>query len=176
MPAIWPRRAAPEDREARRDRTAVAWQGTMAPPVWDWAWAYDTIRGQDEANRAWIQAHETAEAALKARLSPAQAETLRSHGWFDVTSSRGRRWRIVASGQTGNVYLMDGPAGDVAGACYCAHPVSVPHPAAWLAQMLTLILDEDQFLAVANPMGVPLSMAHVLPAQRRFIDAILRAP
>jgi hypothetical protein len=99
-----------------------------------------------EIKRAWNAAMVT----LKATLTPEQVHQLEHDDCFDVTSSRGRRWRIRAYGQSGNVDLL-GDDGSVM-ARFCAHPPGrLPDPVAWLAQARILMHDEVGFLAVAIP-------------------------
>jgi hypothetical protein len=97
-----------------------------------------------ECRREW----ETSLVLLNRILTAEQATQLRNTGGFDQVSSTGRRWRIQACGQVGNVLLL-GDDGQTA-AVFCAHPRGVPDPAAWLAQARALAVDEAGFLAVAN--------------------------
>jgi hypothetical protein len=97
----------------------------------------------------WQAATDSAERLLVSLLSPAQRDTYQRHGYFDVLSSRGRPWRIMANGQISNVIMLD-DAGRRGLAAACSHPLDVPDPAAWLAQALILMRDEDEFLASAH--------------------------
>ena len=109
-----------------------------------------TLLRQQEAAKAQLVAKERALELLGYVLTPAQMATYRDRGWFEVVSSRGRRWRIRDRGQSGNVDLMP-EIGDERLASYCAHPPGgLPDPDAHLAQALQLATDEDAFLAVAN--------------------------
>lgn len=82
-------------------------------------------------------------------LSDEQKGELERHGRFHVIGSKGRRYCIRASGQSGNVDLLH-PDGSVQ-ATLCAHPGSyVPDGDAWLMQMIELRHDEDHFLQTAN--------------------------
>lgn len=145
----------------------ATWEYTLTWPAWNTA-AEETreereTREQAAAeNRAAAAAREqeriqTREAAktralelLSFCLTPAQMTTYREKGWFEVRGSRGRRWRIRARGQSGNVDLMP-EIGDERLASYCAHPPGqLPDADAHLAQMLALVDDEDGFERVAN--------------------------
>jgi hypothetical protein len=112
-----------------------------------------------ERHNRWMMARAEAERLLLSLLSPAQAATYREHGFFDVISNRGNRWRINANGQINNVMLM-GPD-DRPRAAACAHPYNVADPAAWLTQALTLIRDEDGFIDRAN-------VAWAMPSMMRY--------
>jgi hypothetical protein len=111
-----------------------------------------------EAGRARVRAErraaqDKAMGLLRKFLTPQQAADLDKYQHFDVVSDRGRSWRILACGQSGNVQLLS-PAGEPA-AYFCAHPPGrLPNPAAWLAQAMTLITCEESFLAVANRVGM----------------------
>lgn len=110
------------------------------------------------AARARQEAYQAARAEARARaletlgmvLTAGQLASYAEHGWFEVMSSKGRRWRIRDRGQSGNVDLMP-EIGDEREATYCAHPPGqLPDADAHLAQALTLATDEDAFLRVAN--------------------------
>ena len=113
-----------------------------------------------EARQRAVQAQADREAARKRSeellefvLTDEQMADYRERGYFEVTSSKGRRWRIRARGQAGNVDLML-ERGNERDATYCIHPRysggGVPDPDAHLAQALMLATDEDEFLRVAN--------------------------
>lgn len=86
---------------------------------------------------------------LELVLSDEQRAELKTHRRFHVRGSRGRRYRIHANGQSGNVSWVD-DAGKELGR-FCAHPAGyLPDADAWLAQSLAIQTDEDAFLAVAN--------------------------
>jgi hypothetical protein len=104
-------------------------------------------------------ADELAGKLLLACLDENQARDHLELGWFDVISSRGRRFRIFTRtsvrgqgsrpSQAGNVVLLSGQGQQEAR--YCVHPPDgLPHADAWLAQKLALEADEDTVLAVAN--------------------------
>jgi hypothetical protein len=97
----------------------------------------------------WQAAAESAEQLLVSLLTPVQRDTYQQHGSFDIRSSRGRPWRIITDGQVGNVIMLD-DTGLRGLAAACSHPLDMPDPAGWLAQALTLMRDEDEFLASAN--------------------------
>jgi len=102
------------------------------------------------AHSEWLAASGKATAMLQRFLTSQQISDIDNYQHFDVTSNRGRRWRISTCGQTGNVGLLG--EGDRVTQYYCAHPSGrVPNPAAWLAQAVTLLVSEESFLAVANP-------------------------
>ena len=94
------------------------------------------------------RAQDTAMELLRLCLSKEQRDSLAEQELFIVTSNKGRRWRIKANGQSGNVELLD-IAGNPLGR-YCAHPPDVPDADAWLAQKLVLETDEDRWLRTAN--------------------------
>lgn len=95
-------------------------------------------------------ANKRAQELLLSLLSPEQRATYEEHGWFEVRGSKGGRWRIRNKGQSGNVDLMP-EIGEERDATFCAHPPgSLPNADAHLAQMLTLVTDEDSFRRTAN--------------------------
>jgi hypothetical protein len=82
-------------------------------------------------------------------LSEEQKAELEKDGRFHVTGSRGRRYCIRTTGQSGNVDLLK-PDGSVQ-ATLCCHPrEALPNEDAWLMQMIELRHDEDHFLRTAN--------------------------
>lgn len=97
-----------------------------------------------------LVASSRAEELLLSLLSEEQAASYRERGFFEVTGSRGGRWRIRSNGQAGNVDLMP-EIGDVRDASFCCHPPDgLPAADAHLAQMLQLVSDEDGFRRTAN--------------------------
>lgn len=113
----------------------------------------DERRQFDEQRAARWQEHraatDRATELLTSLLNEEQLATLRSHGYFDVIGSKGNRYRIRTSGQSGNVDLMG--EDNVRELSYCAHPPEMlPDPDAHVAQMLTLVTDEDAFVRTAN--------------------------
>ena len=84
---------------------------------------------------------------LLASLTREQRQTMAEHGWFEVISNKGHRWRIVTDrSYTGNVYRRYGWR-------YCGHVEStlcVPWYDHYLAQALTLRTDEKAFRRAAH--------------------------
>lgn len=120
----------------------------------------EAVRRQDEAQAERRAALKRSEELLEFVLTDEQMADYRERGYFEVTSSKGRRWRIRARGQAGNVDLMP-EQGNERDATYCIHPRygdgGVPDPDAHLAQALMLATDEDEFLRVANRSWVRLA-------------------
>ena len=123
-----------------------------------------------------VAARTRARLLLDSFLTDEQKTELDTHGRFHVTGSRGRRYCIRAAGQSGNVELLK-PDGSMQ-ARLCAHPTYthdrpgelVPEGDAWLAQMLEITTDEDNFLAKAN-----VHAGHLPPdAPRRATGVLLR--
>lgn len=89
-----------------------------------------------------------AEALLNRHIREDQRRTLREHGWIQVVSRKGNRYRVYR-GRSHNVKLLDSQDREVMS--YCAHPtMQVPEADCMLSQMLMLELAEDRFLALAN--------------------------
>ena len=83
-----------------------------------------------------------AEALLWAWLSPAQRTQYRARRWFEVTTTSGRRYRILRGG----VVRLD-----PRGSGYCIEATSpVPVTDEMLANKLLLETDERRFLATAH--------------------------
>jgi hypothetical protein len=83
-----------------------------------------------------------AEALLWAWLSPAQRHQYRARRWFEVTTTSGRRYRVLRGG-----VLRLGPRGSA----YCIEATSpVPMADEMLANKLLLETDERRFLATAH--------------------------
>jgi hypothetical protein len=106
-------------------------------------------RDLDAATQARQAARERARALLLELLSPAQRTDYLERGYFDMVGSAGRRWRIRATGQAGNVHLMGAEGQTLASAC-CHPPGHLPNEDAHVAQMLALAADEDGFVQTAN--------------------------
>jgi hypothetical protein len=106
-------------------------------------------RELDAATRARHAARDRARALLLELLSPAQRIDYLERGYFDMVGSAGRRWRIRATGQAGNVHLMGAEGQTLASAC-CHPPGHLPNEDAHVAQMLHLAADEDGFVQTAN--------------------------
>jgi len=88
------------------------------------------------------QARLRAEALLWAWLSPAQRKQYRARRWFEVTTSSGRRYRILR----GAVVRLH-----PRGSAYCIEATSpVPVADEMLANKLLLETDERRFLATAH--------------------------
>jgi hypothetical protein len=88
------------------------------------------------------QARLRAEALLWAWLSPAQRKQYRARRWFEVTTTSGRRDRILRGG----VVRIDPH-----GSGYCIEATSpVPVADEMLANKLLLETDERRFLATAH--------------------------
>jgi hypothetical protein len=110
----------------------------------------EAARAAEVARAERAAAKERALELLSLCLTDEQMASYRERGWFEVTGSKGGRWRIRARGQSGNVDLMP-EIGEEREATYCAHPPEgLPDADAHLAQALTLVADEDAFLSVAN--------------------------
>jgi hypothetical protein len=83
-----------------------------------------------------------AEALLWAWLSPAQRNQYRARRWFEVTTTSGRRYRVMRGG-----VLRLHPRGSA----YCIEATSpVPMADEMLANKLLLETDERRFLATAH--------------------------
>ena len=83
-----------------------------------------------------------AEALLWAWLSPAQRQQYRARRWFEVTTTSGRRYRVMRGGV---VRLHPRGSG------YCIEATSpVPVADEMLANKLLLETDERRFLATAH--------------------------
>ena len=88
------------------------------------------------------QARRRAEALLWAWLSPAQRQQYRARRWFEVTTTSGRRYRILRGGVVRR---------DPRGSGYCIEATSpVPVADEMLANKLLLETDERRFLATAH--------------------------
>jgi hypothetical protein len=88
------------------------------------------------------QARLRAEGLLWAWLSPAQRKQYRARRWFEVTTSSGRRYRILRGG----VVRLD-----PRGSGFCIEATSpVPVADEMLANKLLLETDERRFLATAH--------------------------
>lgn len=95
-------------------------------------------------------ANKRAEELLLSLLTDEQAASYREHGYFEVRGSRGGRYRIRNRGQSGNIDLMP-EIGEVRDASLCVHPPGMlPAADAHVAQLLTLVTDEDHIRRRAN--------------------------
>jgi hypothetical protein len=107
-----------------------------------------------ERQRRQQQAAGKALALLMSLLDEEQQASYRDRGYFDLTGSRGRRWRIEKRGQAGNVLLLPEDPAQTEAQAYCCHPPdSLPLADAHLAQALHLVTDEDDFERTANRSG-----------------------
>jgi hypothetical protein len=108
---------------------------------------YETQRREERERRAAARAR--ARILLGEFLTEEQKVELERHGHFHVVGSKGRRYCIRASGQSGNVDLLR--ADGTVQATLCCHPrEALPNEDAWLMQMIELRHDEDHFLRTAN--------------------------
>jgi hypothetical protein len=98
-------------------------------------WAGDALARRREAETR-------AEALLLGWLSPRQREQYRSHGWFDVVTPGGNRYRIRPT----KVVRLDALR-----SVYCIEATPwVPAADQMLAKKLLLETDERRFLATAH--------------------------
>jgi len=107
-----------------------------------------------------VQADEQALRLLNRFLSPEQRRSFDCADYFDVVSQHGRLYRLYRRRCTGfqNVTqlrvdgrLPDGSERLMRVCDYCIHIYCVPRAAELLAFKLMLELNEDLFLATANP-------------------------
>ena len=103
------------------------------------------VCGRREAREA------EAKSVLLTFLTPAQAQQLRTCGYFDVQVN-GRLYRICGVGICGvrayNVYLIEG---GIPRWRFCAVPGEcVPNHYVLLSQFLMLTTNEERFLRIAN--------------------------
>lgn len=104
----------------------------------------------EEERVARAKSEEQAKKLLMSALDAKQKRDVLEHGWFEIISDKGRRWRIRTSGYSGNVDLMP-EEGEARLETYCGHaPGGLPPSDHHLAQMLYLQTDEENFLRVAN--------------------------
>jgi hypothetical protein len=88
------------------------------------------------------QAQRRAEALLLGWLSPDQLRQYQAHGWFEVTTTRGYRYRVLRGGVVRQ---------DPRGSAFCIEATSpVPVADEMLANKLLLETDERRFLATAH--------------------------
>jgi hypothetical protein len=121
----------PEDEAARRARIE------------------EQRRQGEERRQERLAACARARTLLDGFLSDEQKAELERKGRFFVTGSKGRRYCIRATGQSGNVDLLR-PDGSVQ-AKLCCHPRGyLPDGDAWLMQMMEIRHNEDHFLQTAN--------------------------
>jgi hypothetical protein len=116
--------------------------------------------------RAKDEAVGKAQETLLSLLTPEQRKEYQARKHFHIRGSKGTLYRIM-HGSSGNVRQVLSEADEGRGLhAFCAHPQmsvdrttaelagisagQLPHEDAMIAQMLQLMVDEDQFLAVAN--------------------------
>jgi hypothetical protein len=96
-----------------------------------------------------------ARSLLDSILTPEQRQYVERHGYIPVVGSKGRRYHIrTGGGASGNVVLVDEK--DSLIGRFCAHPTAthdgkyIPPEDSFVAQLLHLQDDEDDFLGKAN--------------------------
>lgn len=112
-------------------------------------------KATEAAKAKQAQARRRAKSLLTSMLTPEQAEYMERHGYIPVLGSRGRRYHVrTTGGSSGNVVLVDDKEATLAR--FCAHPTCthdgkvLPTEDSFLAQVLHLQDDEDDFLLKAN--------------------------
>jgi hypothetical protein len=106
-------------------------------------------RERRETTRETTRAAATRALSLfRSSLTPEQLADFDEHSYFYVRGSAGRRYRIRCDGYTGNVDLVDERGNTIIQ--MCAHPVGLPDADAWISQKLTLEVQEESFLTIAN--------------------------
>jgi hypothetical protein len=121
---------------------ATWWAAGLAAAVVLVACLVGPIRRYRDALVRRRQARLRAEALLWAWLSPAQRSQYRARRWFEVTTTSGRRYRILRGG-----VVRVRPRGSG----YCIEATSsVPVADEMLANKLLLETDERRFLATAH--------------------------
>ena len=121
---------------------AVWWTIAVAGVVGLVCCLLEPIRRTSAALARRREAQRRAEALLLGWLSPDQRRQYQAHDWFEVTTTRGYRYRVLRGG----VVRLD-----PLGSAYCIEATS-PVPAAdeMLANKLLLETDERRFLATAH--------------------------
>ena len=121
---------------------AVWWAIGMAGVVGLACCLLEPIRRAKAALARRRQARRRAEALLLGWLSPDPRRQYQAHGWFEVTTARGHRYRVLRGG----VVRLD-----PLGSGYCIEATSpVPVADEMLANKLLLETDERRFLATAH--------------------------
>ena len=95
--------------------------------------------------KAWVSsgpAYSRSHKLLMQSLTPAQAQSFVTRGWFIAIGSRSRGVYRISAASALNVYRD--------GHCYCAERYDVPIFDRILAQKLMIEFDEPAFLKVAN--------------------------
>jgi hypothetical protein len=87
---------------------------------------------------------------LRANLSQKQKEALDKNGWFLVEGGKTKKtYRINTGGAAGNIQELDKSGKPIAK--YCVHAsYEIPLGDQWLAQALSLRLDEEHIIGNAN--------------------------
>lgn len=106
-------------------------------------------RLQEEQEAATRVADGKAEDLLRRLLDPDQLAQLEARGYFDVSGTHGRRYRI-RRGKIANIEVFDG---NIARHRLCVHPVGaheLPVGDVMAAQLLHLRANENEVLRIAN--------------------------
>ena len=113
------------------------------------------------------KATERAELLLQQHLTEEQRRDRATKGFFLVEAKSGRVYKVEKNGQHGNVKLVDKAGKDLAS--FCIQPqMSVPDADAHLAQKLLILVDEEQFIRIAN-------ISYKADAVARELEPIRRA-
>jgi hypothetical protein len=113
----------------------------------------EELAAQKVAQEKRARAQVRARSLLDSVLTPEQRQYMERHGYIPVVGSKGRRYHIrTTGGASGNVALVDDS--DKVTGRFCAHPTSahgyIPTEDSFVAQLLHLQDDEDDFLGRAN--------------------------
>lgn len=85
-------------------------------------------------------------------LTAEQRASHEAHRFIMLTSNLGNAFRIYTTGMTGNVARLERNSFHaLVELRLCAHPVGYPLGDALLTQLLMLLMDEAEFLRIANP-------------------------
>lgn len=160
--------------QARVVRDVQRRQAAYTRPIEDPVVAQERLQREREALFQRVEAERLAKDEAVARanetllslLTPEQRREYRERKQFHMRGSKGTLYRII-HGSSGNVRQVLSEADEGRGLhAFCAHPQmridqrtadeagitpgGLPHEDAMIAQMLQLMVDEDEFLAVAN--------------------------
>jgi hypothetical protein len=138
---------------------------------------YQEQMEEDIARRA--AADQRAKELLPLVLSPEELVIYNECGILVFTGSDGLKWQVETAGYEGNVSLLDPESEDVV-VKYCAHPrmrvegsrQRLPDADAWVAQILALKTDVEQFLATAN---IQWATAHYQEVRQRLLAEVAAA-
>ena len=115
----------------------------------------EELAAQKQAEVKRAKAKVRAKSLLDSVLTTEQRQYVERHGYIPVVGNRGRRYHIrTTGGASGNVVLVDEK--DAVIGRFCAHPGAthdgrpIPTEDQFLAQLLHLQDDEDDFLRKAN--------------------------